>query len=74
MTSVFNGMSSLIRVDGAQVVSGDTGAGGIATGVSVGSAGAFQFWNGKVGEVLLHAGTTVSTAYEAALKAKWGTP
>jgi hypothetical protein len=74
VTSVFNGASSLIRVDGVQVLTGDAGAGTIATGVSVFSTGAFQFWNGKIGEVLLQPGASVSTSYEAALKAKWGTP
>lgn len=75
MTTVFNGASSLVRVDGTQVIAGDIGAGNGTIGMFVGSAGAIaQFWNGKVGELLVAPGASVSTAYEAALKTKWGTP
>lgn len=72
VTSVFSGASSLIRVDGVQVVAGDTSTGGIGGGVALGSASA-QFWTGKIGEVFFTNVATVSTAAEAYLKAKWGT-
>lgn len=75
MTTVFNGASSLVRVDGTQVESGDIGAGNGTIGMYVGSAGSIaQWWNGKIGELLIAPGSSVSTAYEAALKTKWGTP
>lgn len=74
MTSVFNGASSLIRINGVQIVVGDTGAGTVSNGIAIGAALSAQFWGGKIGELLGHPGSTVSTAYEASLKTKWGTP
>lgn len=76
VTSVFNGVSSSIRLDGAAHVAGDVGAGSLTGGMTIGNSASTlaQPWNGKVGELFVVAGSSVSTAAEAYLKAKWGTP
>lgn len=74
VTTVFNGASSIIRVDRSQVTSGDAGSSNIANGISVGGTGTAQFWNGKIGELFWTNVASVDTGAETYLKNKWGTP
>lgn len=74
-----NGASSLIRVDGTQVASGQVGATGIVGGLNLGTqnnatTGTAGMLLGQwVGYQALHT-TAQMQNNEAALKAKWGTP
>ncbi len=71
ITSVFNGVSSLIRINGVQVVAGDAGAGAIATGINL-MASTGQLGTGDVAEVFLQPGAAVSAAMENYLGAQCG--
>ena len=75
---LFNGASSTIRLNGAQISSGSLGSSGIGPEIYVGSnkfgAGLFK---GTIAELLIYSkalSTTERDNVEAYLKAKWGTP
>lgn len=77
ITSIFNGVSSVIRINGTQVAAGDAGTGGfsVGAGVGIGSEGdASQFWAGDIGELFVVASSAPSTSGENYLRTKWGTP
>lgn len=77
---VLNGASSLIRVDGSQVASGNPGSAAIGSSLVIGNVwlgGASNPWKGPMGELIFYSvahNTTQMQQNEAALKAKWGTP
>lgn len=78
VTAVWNGASSLARLDGTQIITGDAGAqaaGAFTLGVDAGLA--VQFLSGYLHEVffynaLLSAGDQANL--ESFLKTRWGTP
>jgi hypothetical protein len=74
MTAVINGASSLVRLNRAQVLTGDAGAGNQSNGIAIGAALSAQFWAGKIGEVFWTNVATVDTGAELYLKNKWATP
>lgn len=75
---LFNGASSTIRMNGAQISSGNLGVSGIGPETVVGSNrfGGSPF-KGTIAELLIYSkalSTTERDNAEAYLKAKWGTP
>lgn len=81
MSVVMNGASSVLRVDGTQVASGNPGTAGINNGLILGqfptNSGSNFPWIGVVGEFLFYAAAHNSTTLalnEAYLKGRWGTP
>jgi hypothetical protein len=75
-TFVINGASSLIRINGGAVTGSGTlaAADASATALSIGSAGAANYWAGSVGEVVVYTGALNSTDYTAVegyLRDKW---
>lgn len=76
-TGLANGAASTVRLDGAQIVVGNSGAGNTTDLGIGGNPNPESAWlNGEVGEVLLYTGlgATDRGTLEAYLKAKWGTP
>jgi hypothetical protein len=74
VTVIVNGASTIMRSNGVQDGTGNIGANNGTTGIALGSQNASQFWGGDYGEVFAVAGSTLSTAAENYLKARWGTP
>lgn len=75
-TATFNGSLSALRINGSQVLSGNTGT-GFPTALSLGSNGSTNWANMLFAECLVYSvvnSTTNRDAIEAYLKAKWGTP
>lgn len=76
LVSTFDGASSSIRLDGSDIVTGSLGAIALSGNFYVGSDGASGFWNGAIASILLcpTPSAAARNAYEASLKAIWGTP
>lgn len=77
--AVFNGASSLFRLNGTQVSSNNTGSQGVDDGLVIGSAdGSVACWPGKISEIIVYSGAKTTGEIEqteAYLSAKWiGTP
>lgn len=76
LSAVYNGASSILRLDGAQIAAGAAGTTAWSNAISIGdeSNGA-NAWNGDIGEVLIY-NSTISganlTSIESYLKTKWG--
>lgn len=77
-TGLFNGESSALRQDAAQVLAGDVDVGVPDAGLRVGAnnTGANTFLNGAVAELFFSASDATASFAEAEayLKAAWGTP
>lgn len=75
-TATFNGSLSTLRINGSQVLSGNTGT-GFPTALSLGSNGSTNWANMLFAECLVYSvvnSTTNRDAIESYLKSKWGTP
>ena len=74
VVAVFNGASSLLRINGSQVVSGDAGANPLRI-LSLGSnEGTSQFWDGWIAEAIAVEGAVAGsdlTNLESYLNAEW---
>jgi hypothetical protein len=73
------GTSSVIRVDGTQVATGNAGTSSAGTTLSLGGwTGSATFaWDGLLAEIVFYGSSLVTTdmqSVEAYLKAKWATP
>ena len=75
-SAVFNTTSSLLRVDGTQIASGNVGSQNVTTGLSLGSYnGTSGYLNGSIAEVLFYGGVLTASqiaAVETHLQKKWG--
>lgn len=75
-SAVFNTTSSLLRVDGTQIASGNAGSQNVTSGLAVGTYnGTGSHLNGRVAEVLFYAGVLTASqiaAVENYLQNKWG--
>lgn len=74
--ATFNSTSSALRVDAAQVLSGNAGAGSATlTTFQVGAFSATQYLIGSIGEIILYGGalpSATASLVERYLAAKWG--
>lgn len=79
-TSIINGASSSARLNKSLVISGTTGATGIATNAVVGAAnvsGTLNPWSGDIAEILVYPSPLSATQIDMAedyLRNKWATP
>lgn len=79
-TSIINGASSSARLNKSLVISGATGATGIATNAVVGAgkvSGTLNPWSGDIAEILVYPSALSATQIDMAedyLRNKWATP
>jgi len=77
LVGVYNGASSSLRLDGAQILTGNVGTNGFNTTANVtsylGGDGTSAALDMYVAEVLLQPSATVSTEYETLLRSTYGT-
>lgn len=76
VTSVFNGASSQVRVNGVQRSTGNPGTNGVGTALVIGAfqSQAGSFWQGMIAEILIYSralsGSEITTL-ESYLSSKW---